>query len=126
MRTLRLRCAAGKIGLEIDKVRDLKVVNNTVVNGDSGYWGNPRTGVHDVGVHQRSNSRRFLHPEEGVADHEKRVSGTDGSKEAVKSLFATRGVVLVPSDLSLADWPERAKEAGLTTIALHADGAFGG
>jgi hypothetical protein len=33
--------------------------------------------------------------------------------------FKTRGVVLVPEDLSLADWPERAKKAGLTTIALH-------
>ena len=33
--------------------------------------------------------------------------------------FKTRGVVLVPEDLSLADWPERAKQAGLTTIALH-------
>jgi len=33
--------------------------------------------------------------------------------------FATRGVVLVPSDLALRDWPERAKGAGLTTLALH-------
>lgn len=33
--------------------------------------------------------------------------------------FATRGVVLVPGDLSLADWPERAARAGLNTIALH-------
>ncbi len=33
--------------------------------------------------------------------------------------FATRGVVLVPEDLSLADWPERAARAGLTTIGLH-------
>jgi hypothetical protein len=33
--------------------------------------------------------------------------------------FRTRGVVLVPEDLTLADWPERAKAAGLTTIALH-------
>ena len=33
--------------------------------------------------------------------------------------FATRGVVLVPSDLSLGDWPERAAAAGLSTIALH-------
>jgi Domain of unknown function (DUF4838) len=31
----------------------------------------------------------------------------------------TRGVVLVPEDLSLADWPERAKNAGLTTIGIH-------
>ncbi len=33
--------------------------------------------------------------------------------------FATRGVVLVPEDLTLADWPQRAKTAGLTTIGLH-------
>lgn len=33
--------------------------------------------------------------------------------------FLTRGVVLVPEDLTLADWPERAKRAGLSTIALH-------
>lgn len=34
--------------------------------------------------------------------------------------FLTRGVVLYPWDLSLADWPERAHRAGLTTIGLHA------
>lgn len=34
--------------------------------------------------------------------------------------FLTRGVVLYPWDLSLTDWPERAKHAGLTTIGLHA------
>ena len=33
--------------------------------------------------------------------------------------FLTRGVVLVPEDLPLADWPARAARAGLTTIALH-------
>ena len=33
--------------------------------------------------------------------------------------FMTRGVVLVPEDLTLYDWPERAQRAGLTTIALH-------
>lgn len=33
--------------------------------------------------------------------------------------FATRGVVLVPDDLTLADWPERAKNAGLSTIGIH-------
>src|SRR5438552_566151 len=33
--------------------------------------------------------------------------------------FQTRGVVLVPEDLSLADWPERAAKAGLTTVGLH-------
>lgn len=31
----------------------------------------------------------------------------------------TRGVVLVPDDLTLTDWPERAKRAGLTTIGIH-------
>jgi hypothetical protein len=33
--------------------------------------------------------------------------------------FETRGVVLVPEDLTLQDWPERAQRAGLTTIGLH-------
>jgi len=33
--------------------------------------------------------------------------------------FETRGVVLVPDDFSLSDWPERAARAGLTTLALH-------
>lgn len=33
--------------------------------------------------------------------------------------FATRGVVLVPEDLTLEDWPERAKRAGLSTIGIH-------
>jgi hypothetical protein len=34
--------------------------------------------------------------------------------------FSTRGVVLYPWDLSLSDWPERARKAGITTIGLHA------
>jgi len=34
--------------------------------------------------------------------------------------FQTRSVVLIPNDLSLTSWPERAKQAGLTAIALHA------
>src|ERR1043165_9207091 len=36
-----------------------------------------------------------------------------------KPRFRTRGVVLTPDDLTLEDWPERAKSSGLTTIALH-------
>jgi hypothetical protein len=28
-------------------------------------------------------------------------------------------VVLVPEDLTLGDWPERASRAGLTTIGIH-------
>ena len=34
--------------------------------------------------------------------------------------FATRGVVLLPFDLALSEWPQRAAQAGLNTIALHA------
>jgi hypothetical protein len=33
---------------------------------------------------------------------------------------STRGVVLYPFDLSLADWPERCAQAGINTIGLHA------
>ena len=33
--------------------------------------------------------------------------------------FETRGVVIVPKDLTWKDWPARAKAAGLTTLALH-------
>jgi hypothetical protein len=36
-----------------------------------------------------------------------------------RPFFGTRGVVLIPDDLTLADWPERAHAAGLSTIALH-------
>lgn len=42
-----------------------------------------------------------------------------GRAKDPRPAFLTRGVVLVPSDLSLGDWPERAKQAGLSTIALH-------
>ncbi len=38
---------------------------------------------------------------------------------AAAAAFSTRGVVLVPEDLTLADWPERAKRAGLSTIGIH-------
>jgi hypothetical protein len=33
--------------------------------------------------------------------------------------FKTRGVVLVPDDLSWTEWPDCARRAGLTTIGLH-------
>ena len=42
------------------------------------------------------------------------------SHTAKEPFFRTRGVVLTTEDLTLADWPKRAKAAGLTTIALHA------
>jgi len=38
---------------------------------------------------------------------------------SAQPFFLTRGVVLVPDDLTLADWPQRAHRAGLTTVALH-------
>lgn len=36
-----------------------------------------------------------------------------------ESPFTTRGVVLIPEDFTLTNWPQRAKNAGLTTIAIH-------
>jgi len=41
------------------------------------------------------------------------------AKSGAPSFFKTRGVVLIPDDLTLVDWPERAHRAGLTTIGLH-------
>ena len=41
-------------------------------------------------------------------------SGTRGGP-----FFRTRGVVLVPDDLTLRDWPKRANTAGLTTLGIH-------
>lgn len=39
--------------------------------------------------------------------------------DAAEPWFRTRGVVLRPKDTLIADWPERAARAGLTTIATH-------
>jgi hypothetical protein len=49
------------------------------------------------------------------------VAQTSGvAKEPARQpAFITRGVVLLPQDLTLSDWPERAKNAGLTTIGIH-------
>jgi hypothetical protein len=43
----------------------------------------------------------------------------DGASRPEEPHFKTRGVVITPEDVTLGDWPERAREAGLTTIALH-------
>ncbi len=40
-------------------------------------------------------------------------------RAATGTPLLTRGIVLVPQDLTLKDWPERAKRAGLTTIGIH-------
>jgi len=46
--------------------------------------------------------------------------GTLNDMEKATPATNTRGIVLLISDLlSIADWPARAKEAGLTTIATH-------
>lgn len=44
--------------------------------------------------------------------------------EGKSALSGTRGVVLYPFDLSLADWPERCAKAGINTIGLHAARRF--
>jgi hypothetical protein len=44
---------------------------------------------------------------------------SNAQKPAERHFLLTRGVVLVPADLTLSDWPERAKKAGLTTIGIH-------
>lgn len=36
-----------------------------------------------------------------------------------ESFFTTRGVVLTTEDMRTVDWPKKAKDAGLTTIATH-------
>src|SRR5690349_13639298 len=51
---------------------------------------------------------------QNATPHDHRGFGNDH-----RPAFETRGVMLVPEDLTLKDWPERAHRAGLTTIALH-------
>ncbi len=45
--------------------------------------------------------------------------GKAATAEDAKPFFQTRGVVLVPSDVTTWDWPEQAKRAGLSTIGTH-------
>jgi hypothetical protein len=47
------------------------------------------------------------------------LAGGQVAAEPDRRPAATRAVVLLPEDLSLSDWPERANKAELTTIALH-------
>jgi len=47
------------------------------------------------------------------------VAGAVFGAEGARPKFLTRGVVLIPEDFSLPDWPERVQRAGLTTLALH-------
>src|SRR6516165_10409326 len=61
-----------------------------------------------------TNRRQFLWTSAAAVFSASRVAAEPNRQPAV-----TRGVVLLPEDLSLSDWPERAKKANLTTIALH-------
>jgi hypothetical protein len=47
------------------------------------------------------------------------VSCSTKAEKQEASPFKTRGLVLDVNDLSTVDWPRRAKEAGLTTLATH-------
>ncbi len=60
------------------------------------------------------NRREFLEVSIGLA------AASAFAEESRPPPFDTRGVVLLASDLALAEWPERASDAGLNTLALHA------
>lgn len=47
------------------------------------------------------------------------VAGSASAGLEEEPFFVTRGVVVVPSDITTWNWPEEAKRAGLTTIATH-------
>ena len=66
------------------------------------------------------NRRTFLCGTLGLAASSTRIVSSPAIAGAAgPPVFLTRGVVLVPEDLTLADWPERARQAGLTTIGIH-------
>src|SRR5262245_45260456 len=63
--------------------------------------------------------RAFIRSVTGAAVAATAATACRSTPAQERNRFQTRGVVLLPSDLSLPDWPERAAGAGLTTIALH-------
>ncbi len=67
----------------------------------------------------RSSRRQFLYAMASAAF----CSGVPAFGASVQNkrapFFRTRGVVLATPDLSTLDWPRRAAQAGLTTIATH-------
>lgn len=69
------------------------------------------------------NRRNFLAGGLGLGMASSTFLGSDRSVARASAVAtgrpATRGVVLVPEDLTLADWPDRARRAGLNTIAIH-------
>ncbi len=66
-----------------------------------------------------TNRRKFLAGCLGSAGAAVLVPWDLRKASAKQPAFATRGIVLVPEDLTLKDWPERAKRAGLSTIGIH-------
>lgn len=50
---------------------------------------------------------------------QKAEAAQSSAVSADDSPFKTRGVVLVPGDMATLDWPQMAKQAGLTTIGTH-------
>ena len=67
-----------------------------------------------IATTRMTNRRQFLWSTAAAAFSASWVAAEPNRRPA-----ATRGVVLMPEDLSLNDWPERGKKAELTTIALH-------
>lgn len=73
-----------------------------------------------TGAARTVSRRRFLQcAAAGLLARRAALAGTS-TRGADEPFFLTRGVVITAEDLTLADWPERAKAAGLNTIALHA------
>ncbi len=64
--------------------------------------------------------RRFLEVLAGGLVLGETAIADAASRGLGEPVFRTRGVVLTVEDLTLADWPKRAKAAGVNTIALHA------
>ena len=74
---------------------------------------------HSVMAQEKSTRRAFLTRVAAASAAAMSLRGDAWAAAPPAPRFLTRGVVLVPEDLTLADWPERAKHAGLSTIALH-------
>ena len=70
-------------------------------------------------AHSRPSRRRFLKVAAGGLGLSAIPSCVTDWLWKGPPFFKTRGIVLLPDDLTLSDWPDRAKDAGLTTIALH-------
>ena len=72
-----------------------------------------------LGTQDEAAQRRDGFPNRLVYEALVETGGDGGADAPTSDALATRGVVLVPEDLTLADWPQRAKDAGLSTIRLH-------